>query len=84
MFLEEKILHLRPDQERDQTNFVDQNVSVLRTSLSYSLPSKFFADGLVGAKYTLSFFLQTGVELELVEKISLLEWLANNYKNFGK
>ena len=28
--------------------------------------------------------LQTGVELELVEKISLLEWLANNYKNFGK
>ncbi|CAB3977128.1 eukaryotic peptide chain release factor subunit 1 [Paramuricea clavata] len=47
---EEKVLHLRPDQERDQTNFVDQN---------------------------------TGVELELVEKMSLLEWLANNYKNFG-
>lgn len=47
---EEKVLHLRPDQERDQTNFVDQN---------------------------------TGVELELVEKMSLLEWLANNYKTFG-
>lgn len=47
---EEKVLHLRPDQERDQTNFVDQS---------------------------------TGVELELIEKISLLEWLANNYKNFG-
>ena len=26
LFLEEKILHLRPDQERDQTNFVDQSV----------------------------------------------------------
>lgn len=47
---EEKVLHLRPDQERDQTNFIDQN---------------------------------TGVELELIEKVSLLEWLANNYKNFG-
>ena len=26
---------------------------------------------------------QTGVELELVESVPLLEWLANNYKNFG-
>ncbi|XP_065916620.1 eukaryotic peptide chain release factor subunit 1 [Dysidea avara] len=26
---------------------------------------------------------ETGVELELVEKISLLEWLANKYKEFG-
>ena len=26
---------------------------------------------------------QTGVELELVESLPLLEWLANNYKNFG-
>lgn len=25
----------------------------------------------------------TGVELELVESMALLEWLANNYKNFG-
>ncbi|XP_063963405.1 eukaryotic peptide chain release factor subunit 1 [Lytechinus pictus] len=25
----------------------------------------------------------TGVELELVESIALLEWLANNYKSFG-
>ena len=28
-------------------------------------------------------FLQTGVELELVDSMPLLEWLANNYKNFG-
>lgn len=29
-------------------------------------------------------FLQTGVELELVDSVPLLEWLANNYKSFGK
>ncbi|CAG0879930.1 unnamed protein product [Darwinula stevensoni] len=26
---------------------------------------------------------ETGVELELIECMALLEWLANNYKNFG-
>lgn len=26
---------------------------------------------------------ETGVELELVESLPLLEWLANNYKSFG-
>lgn len=26
---------------------------------------------------------ETGVELELIEKLALLEWLANNYKSFG-
>ena len=26
---------------------------------------------------------ETGVELELEEQMPLLEWLANNYKNFG-
>lgn len=26
---------------------------------------------------------ETGVELELVDKMALLEWLANNYKTFG-
>jgi len=28
-------------------------------------------------------FIEDGVELEVVEKISLLEWFANNYKKFG-
>lgn len=28
-------------------------------------------------------FRQTGVEMELVESTALLEWFANNYKNFG-
>lgn len=26
---------------------------------------------------------ESGVELELVESLALLEWLANNYKKFG-
>lgn len=30
-----------------------------------------------------SIWLQSGVELELVENQPLLEWLANNYKSFG-
>lgn len=28
-------------------------------------------------------YFQTGVELELVDSMPLLEWLANNYKSFG-
>lgn len=32
---------------------------------------------------TYSLDSETGVELELVEKLPLLEWLANNYKTFG-
>ncbi|MFH4977250.1 hypothetical protein AB6A40_003959 [Gnathostoma spinigerum] len=46
---EEKLLHLRPDEEKNRDHFTD--------------PS--------------------GVELELVESLALLEWLANNYKSFG-
>lgn len=47
---EEKILFLKPEQEKDKTYFTDKD---------------------------------TGVELELVESIALLEWFANNYKKFG-
>eukprot|EP00127_Corallochytrium_limacisporum_P003832 Clim_evm46s153 gene=Clim_evmTU46s153 len=43
-------IHLRPEQEKDRTHFVDK---------------------------------ETGTDLEVVEKVSLLEWLANNYKKFG-
>ena len=46
----ENILHLRPNQEKDKTHFMDKD---------------------------------TGVELELVDSLSLLEWLADNYKSFG-
>ena len=28
--------------------------------------------------------MQTGVEMECIDKMSLIEWLANNYKTFGK
>lgn len=47
---EEKILFLKPEQEKDKTYFTDKT---------------------------------TGVELELVESMPLLEWFANNYKSFG-
>ena len=30
-----------------------------------------------------SHFVENGVDLEVVDKISLLEWFANNYKKFG-
>ncbi|VDD93755.1 unnamed protein product [Enterobius vermicularis] len=46
----EKIVHLRPDQEKNKSHFTDP---------------------------------ATGAELELVESMALLEWLANNYKSFG-
>jgi len=47
---QEKILFLRPDQERDKTHFTDKD---------------------------------TQVELEQVDSCALLEWFANNYKNYG-
>lgn len=34
--------------------------------------------------YSALYLVQTGVELELIEKLPLLEWLANNYKTFGR
>jgi len=30
-----------------------------------------------------SYFVENGVELEVTDKVSLLEWFANNYKKFG-
>ena len=48
--VEEVILQLTPEQEKDKTYFVNKD---------------------------------TGVELELVDKCPLLEWLANEYKTFG-
>ena len=47
---EEHIVHLTPEQEKNE---------------------KFFQDK------------ETGVELEVVEKESMVEWLANNYKDYG-
>jgi len=47
---EEKILYLKPEQEKDRTYFTDS---------------------------------ETGVELEMVDSMALLEWFANNYKSFG-
>ena len=47
---EEKVLHLTPEQEQNESHFHDP---------------------------------VTGVQLEVVERITLVEWLANNYKSFG-
>jgi len=47
---EERILFLKPEQEKDKSYFMDK---------------------------------ETGVELELIESLSLIEWFANNYKGFG-
>lgn len=47
---EEKVLHLTPEQEQNES---------------------FFHDAV------------TGVQLEVVERITLVEWLANTYKTFG-
>lgn len=38
---------------------------------------------MIAGLMTNSSLLQTGVELELVDSMPLLEWLANNYKSFG-
>ncbi|XP_067928456.1 eukaryotic peptide chain release factor subunit 1 [Watersipora subatra] len=46
----ESKLFLRPDQEKDKTNFIDK---------------------------------ETGVEMEVVDSMPLLEWFANHYKDFG-
>lgn len=46
--VEEKVLHLNKDQEKDA-----------------------------------SVFKEGGIELEIIEKMQLLEWFANNYKKFG-
>lgn len=47
---EETILHLTPEQEKNETHFRDPTTDVL---------------------------------LEIVERMTLVEWLANNYKSFG-
>uniref|UniRef100_A0A0G4H4Z2 Eukaryotic peptide chain release factor subunit 1 n=1 Tax=Chromera velia CCMP2878 TaxID=1169474 RepID=A0A0G4H4Z2_9ALVE len=47
---EEKVLHLRPEQEKDD---------------------KLFKDPV------------SGIDLDVVDKMALSEWIANNYRNFG-
>jgi len=51
---EEKLIHLRPDEERSE-----------------EVRRKYFTDP------------DTNTEMEVIESVSFLEWLANNYKTFG-
>ncbi|PRD32930.1 UNVERIFIED_CONTAM: eRF1 [Trichonephila clavipes] len=67
---EDKVLHLTPEQEKDKTHFTDKDITLVGFSGWGALTSS------VG-------LYPTGVELELVDSLPLLEWLANNYKSFG-
>lgn len=64
----ETVLHLTPEQEKDKSHFTDKEVRH-----SFCILNVFVS----------YIYFQSGVELELVECQPLLEWLANNYKNFG-
>ena len=66
-----KVLHLTPEQQKDNTHFTDKEVIVLLNS-HFMHFLKFY-----------HFFFQSGTEMELMESQPLLEWLANNYKSFG-
>lgn len=65
------VLHLTPEQEKDKSHFTDKEVIFLNTFSLISFVNRIF------------YVAQSGVEMELVENQPLLEWLANNYKNFG-
>nr|XP_045604806.1 eukaryotic peptide chain release factor subunit 1 isoform X2 [Procambarus clarkii] len=64
---EETILHLTPEQEKDKTHFTDKAYYGNADVYNTNIHNRH----------------QTGVELELVDSMPLLEWLANNYKSFG-
>lgn len=82
---EEKILHLTPDQEKDKTHFNDKEVSpfVLHFLAIMSPLSSVLLFNKINNFREFVNVLQSSAELELVENQPLLEWLANNYKNFG-
>ena len=63
------VIFVRPDQEADKTLFIDPEV---RSSASLQLLA------LIRRSF------QTSNEMEVLEKMPLIEWLANNYKRFGE
>ena len=81
MLTEEKILFLKPEQEKDKTYFTDKDVSWSICLFDYvSLQENLIVVSILIVYF---FYFQTGVELELVDSMALLEWFANNYKVFG-
>jgi peptide chain release factor subunit 1 len=64
-----RILHLTSEQERDTRNFIDAEVSLASFDAHFS--------------ENLTTRLQSGLEMELIDRQPLLEWIANNYKSFG-
>ena len=67
------IKHLTPEQEKDTSHFVDKDTGIRRmcSNCMHAAATDARALSLIG------------VELEPQEKLSLLEWLANEYKRFG-
>lgn len=72
--ISDTVLHLTPEQEKDKSYFTDKEVKYLSHGLMHMHIS--FINSVL-------FFIQSGVEMELVESQPLLEWLANNYKSYG-
>lgn len=70
--IDEKILYLTPEQEKDKSHFTDKEVSTMSRS---GCPSWHASNFMCVS--------QTGQEHELIESMPLLEWFANNYKKFG-
>ena len=67
------IKHLTPEQEKDTSHFVDKDTGMTQDSQQLrAIPPRLTA-----------LPCSSGVELEPQEKLSLLEWLANEYKRFG-
>jgi len=68
------IKHLTPEQEKDTSHFVDKDTG---------MPKDVKQNNAMPPRLTPVPRTSTGVELEPQEKLSLLEWLANEYKRFG-
>ena len=74
------VKHLTPEQEKDTSHFVDKETGpcCLRMPLLRAVATLTHGDA-----YPRNRCRAAGVELEPQEKLSLLEWLANEYKRFG-
>lgn len=76
---EEKVIHLNKQQEQASQQVHEKNTSNNNSDIDGP------QSGSSGVGEIIDHFRdpETGVELETVEKESLVEWFANNYKNFG-
>ena len=78
---EEVVKHLSKEQEADASNFVTSDGESCTRSLLSLVPARPSLAAHTCA--CLRCVSAPGVELETIEKQQLVEWFANNYKNFG-